>query len=269
MAALDFEPRGRPGLLRRASVVRLVVLAAVVAALTIAVWVVVPSGTGPTTRPVSPAGPPVRPIPASLPVLTGEEATVLAQARDGEPVRDLPFYYLLKRAADARDTPPAEPINVEAEQVVAHPATFRGRLVRLRGVFLRDYPVSYPENLAGVREARTGEIGSDGGTIVTFVLPGSNAGPCRLGDTVAMTGYFLQVRRFTSGEDGRSHSGPLILATSLERLSTGETVSAAWVAVPAILVALVIGVMTVAVLVSHGRQRKRRAAYTAWRDRVR
>ena len=130
---------------------------------------------------------------------------------------------------------------MEAEQLLTHPGTFRGQIVRLRGVFLREYEVEYPENLSGLRQAMTGEVGSPGGTLVTYVLPRSAATDCRLGDDVTVTGRFLQVRRFTSGREGRTYEGPLIMAVAIDRHQRPVVPWQRWVALGVAGAAAVIG----------------------------
>ena len=217
MSALNFEPRHRRGTGRSTSLTRLAVLALVTVGLAYCLWGPWPGSPTPLSRPAAPLPPPVRPIPASLPALPAEDLTVLADVRDGDPVRDLPYYFLLKRAAsEVAGGMPA--LRVEAEDLLASPQTYRGRLVRLEGIFLREYEVDLPENLGGVRQVRSGEIGSSGGAITTFVLPRAGPSGCRYGDDVALTGWFLQVRAYVSAQDGKAHEGPLVMGQSVEWL---------------------------------------------------
>jgi len=265
MSALNFEPRRRRPFSPATLVARLVVVGAIAVVLTVYIWGVWPGATRPTTQPISVPVPPVRPIPSSLPALSAVDETVLAEVRDGEAVRERPYYFLLKRAVETPPPVEARGLRVEAEQLMTHPGTFRGRLVCVRGVFLRESAVDLPANLAGVREARQGEIGSVGGTLVTFVLPQAGATGARLGDDVELTGYFLQVRQFQSGADGEAHTGPVVLGVTLTHSSRREPVPVGWIIGLVVSVILVIGLVAVVNVARQRRAQRRRAAHAARR----
>jgi hypothetical protein len=219
MSALSFESPGRRRVWRTTSLLRLGIWVAATAVLSIHLWGGWPGAAPSATRPRPALPPPLRPLPTSLPALSGEDLLVLAEVRDREPVCVLPYCYLLRRAVT---TVPVEPLQVAPEDLLAAPETYRGRPVRLTAIFLRDYLEALPENLAGIREVRTGEVGSPSGVITTFVLPRPDPIGCRQGDDVLVTGYFLQVRRYVVADargESRTADGPIIIARSVKNLS--------------------------------------------------
>lgn len=260
MAALDFEPRQRSGLLKTVGLGRLLVLVAVACAVLGLVWLVQPERLGPATRPALALPGPLRPIPASLPALSPEAETILGTVRDGDAVRDLPYYFLLREARAARAAAAAPPsaIDVEPEDLMAHPAVFRGRVVRMAGVFLREYPVELPENLSGIQRVTTGEMGSRGGTLVTFVVPQEEPIDGRFGEDLVLTGYFLQVRRFVSRE-GAPQEGPLMILTSVQRTPARERPPVIWIVGFAAGGVLLVGGVAALTLARQRRCRARRA----------
>lgn len=232
---------------------RLGTLLAIALVLMVYVWGVWPAATRPSTRPALRA--PTAPfVPPTMPALSAEDETVLAAVRDGEAVSPLPLYYLLKRASAAGATQEA-PLAVEPGQLLAQPGAFRGRLVRLEGVFLREYAVELPENLAGVRQTLNGDIGSAAGTITSFVLPVRASTGCRVGDSVELTGYFLQVRRF-AGADGQMHDGPLVIGRALTGLRRPEPIPLAWIVSLGVSAVMVVGLVAGLTVLKQRRRKK-------------
>ena len=89
------------------------------------------------------------------------------------------------------------------------------------------------------------------------------ASGCRLGDDVTVTGRFLQIRRFTSGGDGRVRSAPLIVAISLDQHGGRAGLFRTWLVGGIGVAAAVVAGVVLVTLARQRRQGRRRAAQAA------